>query len=409
MTSPAHDRLRTLLEDGGFRGLVVLADSSRDVDVAPLVASCHVGRCAVVFPVKGEPLLAFLTDMEREEAERSGLEPLGPSDLGGDRLRALEGRPGLLWEAVLEQGFAAAGDEGGEWALAGHAGAGGVAEAVRRLSASGRRSFGDGGELLRRWRKRKSARASQAFERPSEAVRIAFREISSVLRAADWSGSGGPLEVDGRPLTTGGLRSLIARIFAAHRLEQPHGNLLAQGAEAGVPHNAGEDDTGLRAGAPIVVDLFPRGEVYADCTRTFCVGQPAEVFVEAHAAVRRALEAAHRECRIGARGWELQEQTCALLESAGYPTIATSPETRRGYVHGLGHGVGYELHEYPSFRERAGEVGRIEEGDVLTLEPGLYDAEAGYGVRLEDLCRVTADGLDNLTDLPYEYDPNAWR
>ena len=84
------------------------------------------------------------------------------------------------------------------------------------------------------------------------------------------------------------------------------------------------------------------------------------------------------------------------------------PGTTRGYVHGLGHGVGFELHEYPSFRRHAGPEGVLAAGDVITLEPGLYEPEQGFGVRLEDLVALVADGSENLTPLPYELDPRAW-
>jgi len=81
----------------------------------------------------------------------------------------------------------------------------------------------------------------------------------------------------------------------------------------------------------------------------------------------------------------------------------------RGYVHGLGHGVGFELHEAPSFRASAGpKEGVLELGDVFTLEPGLYDPEEGFGVRLEDLVTLGEGGLENLTPLPYALDPRDW-
>jgi Xaa-Pro aminopeptidase len=79
-----------------------------------------------------------------------------------------------------------------------------------------------------------------------------------------------------------------------------------------------------------------------------------------------------------------------------------------GYVHNLGHGVGFELHEAPTFRKANGAEGVLRTGDVFTLEPGLYDAEAGYAIRFEDLCALTEDGLENLTPLPYDLDPRAW-
>ena len=112
--------------------------------------------------------------------------------------------------------------------------------------------------------------------------------------------------------------------------------------------------------------------------------------------------------RPGMRGWEIQELVCARLGEAGYPTPISDHGTTRGYVHGLGHGIGFELHEYPSFKEEAGEEGLLESGDVVTLEPGLYDPEAGWGVRIEDVFAVGDDGLERLTPLPDALDPRAW-
>jgi len=159
-----------------------------------------------------------------------------------------------------------------------------------------------------------------------------------------------------------------------------------------------------------VVDLFPKGRLFSDCTRTFCVGAAPEALAAAHAAVHAALAAAHAGAVPGARGWSLQEETCRILAERGYPTPITHPGTLAGYVHGLGHGVGYELHEYPSFKQPAAGEGELAVGDVLTLEPGLYDASpGGYGVRLEDLVHLAESGPENLTPLPYDLDPRAWR
>jgi Xaa-Pro aminopeptidase len=108
----------------------------------------------------------------------------------------------------------------------------------------------------------------------------------------------------------------------------------------------------------------------------------------------------------------VQRAVCELLAGCGRRTPVSHPGTLTGYVHNLGHGVGYELHELPSFKEAAApEDGLLEPGDVITLEPGLYEPEAGaggFGVRLEDLLVVRAEGLENLTPLPYDLDPRAW-
>ncbi|MCA9871955.1 MAG: M24 family metallopeptidase, partial [Anaerolineae bacterium] len=63
-----------------------------------------------------------------------------------------------------------------------------------------------------------------------------------------------------------------------------------------------------------------------------------------------------------------------------------------GYVHGLAHGLGLEVHESPSFYPYPGNTARLEPGTVFTLEPGLYYETKGYGVRIEDVYYCDADG-----------------
>ncbi|MCG8463099.1 MAG: aminopeptidase P family protein, partial [Holophagales bacterium] len=239
----------------------------------------------------------------------------------------------------------------------------------------------------------------------------AFRRLAEILAAAEITGPA--LRHRGRPLTVGVLRREVARVFAEHQLEQPERNILAPAEEGAMPHSLGTDSRQLRPGESLVVDLFPHGRLFADCTRTFCVGEPPEVLRDAHARVVEALELAESMARPGVRSWALQEAVCDHLSAAGWPTPVHDPGTVRGYVHGLGHGVGHELHELPSFREHATEAeGILEEGDVITLEPGLYEPEPesgpGWAVRVEDLYAVTADGVESLTPLPRHLDPRAW-
>ena len=106
--------------------------------------------------------------------------------------------------------------------------------------------------------------------------------------------------------------------------------------------------------------------------------------------VLAALEASAVSAHPGVRAWDLQAAVCEHFARSGWPTPVDAPGTTRGYVHGLGHGVGFEVHEMPSFRQEANDwEGRLEPGDVITLEPGLYEPEspdtAGSAVRLEDL------------------------
>jgi Xaa-Pro aminopeptidase len=158
----------------------------------------------------------------------------------------------------------------------------------------------------------------------------------------------------------------------------------------------------------LIVDLFPRRRVFADCTRTFCVGEPPAALAAAHRAVLEALAIARRSSRPGVRGFDLQRKVCRHFERLGYPTLLSAPGTTTGYVHGLGHGVGFEVHELPHFRDEPGADGTLARGDLFTLEPGLYDPAAGWAVRLEDLCLLGRRGVESLTPLPYVLDPRAW-
>jgi Xaa-Pro aminopeptidase len=404
-----RSRLRLLRRELAVLGcdaLLVLATSARDPDLAPFTGAVHVHGSFLVAPRRGEPYLGYLTPMERDEAAATGLRLLTPEELDVARW-ARQGEPEeVMLASALERALLLAGiGPGAKLALAGHHGAGLVAAVAERLSAS-RWSLVPGHHLLLQLRKTKTAGELAAVRRAAAGTVDAFRGVAALLAAA--AARNGELWLEGELLAVRRLRREVAARLAAHGLEQPEGNILAAGADGGVPHTAGADERVLRPGESLVVDLFPRGFLFADCTRTFCVGRPPEPLAAAHALLEEVLAAAHRDAVPGARGWALQEGACALLAAHGHPTPITHAGTTRGYVHGLGHGVGFELHEYPSFRKNAGAEGVLAAGDVITLEPGLYEPERGYGIRLEDLVIVGPEGPENLTPLPYALDPRAW-
>src|SRR6185503_16027521 len=368
----------------GCDALLVLASSARDSDLAPFVGSVHVHSSFLVAPRRGEAAFGYLSPMERDEAAASGLRLLTPEALDVARW-ARQGEPEEVMLAnVLERALLLAGVAPGmRLALAGHAGAGLVQAVCVQLVESGW-SFVPGHHLLLAVRKGKTAAELAEVERVARATGEAMRAVAALLAAAMTSEEG-ELWLESEPLRAARLRREVAAALVAHGLEQPEGNIVAAGAEGGVPHTSDGDERVLRAGEALVVDLYPKGALFADCTRTFCVGRAPEELIEAHSAVRDALAAAHAAALPGERGWTMQEAACARLAAHGWPTPITQPGTTRGYVHGLGHGVGFELHEYPSFRRHADNEGVLGVGDVFTLEPGIYDPEAGFGVRLEDL------------------------
>jgi Xaa-Pro aminopeptidase len=98
-----------------------------------------------------------------------------------------------------------------------------------------------------------------------------------------------------------------------------------------------------------------------------------------------------------------QQKACDFYNERGYITISDNPATLEGYVHGLGHGVGLDIHEAPAFSDNPANTATITPGQVFTIEPGLYYPEQGMGCRIEDVVWIDNDGkVHTLTDFAYE-------
>ena len=131
-------------------------------------------------------------------------------------------------------------------------------------------------------------------------------------------------------------------------------------------------------------------------TRTLMKGAAKDKRVVAMwRAVAEAQRVAFAMLRPGVTGAEVHKAVEAHFEAAGFPADWT-PGKERGFIHGLGHGVGLEIHEAPRLNRKGG---RLEEGMVVTVEPGLYDPAIG-GVRIEDTVVLRRGGFEFLRDMP---------
>ncbi len=419
--------LTRVLRGAGADALLVIGTSSRDPDLLPFTGDARLDHCFVVARPDGARWLGFHSPIEREEAASTGLALLDPATLRAAEPLAGGDRPGARLARSVAIALRAARIKGRRIALGGRYPNGELTLALAGLRRQGF-SFVSGHEALLRLRRPKDAAGLAEMRAVAAGTTAAMRRVARVLtesmpaRGVARARGGAPARRSGRgpaptelrwrgePLTVAALRREVATTLAAAGLEEPEGNLIAPGREGAVPHNTGNPASVLHAHESLIVDLFPRRRLFADCTRTFCVGEPPPALAAAHDAVRGALALARERARPGVRGFAIQEEVCRHFESLGHRTVLGDPATTTGYVHGLGHGVGFEVHELPHFRRVAGRDGdgTIERGDVFTLEPGLYDPEAGWAVRLEDLCHLGARGLENLTPLPYDLDPRAW-
>ena len=281
--------------------MLVLARSSQDSDLAPFVGGVHLGDCQLVVPREGPARLAYLTPMERQEAAATGLDLITPEQLELTRWENVAPEPGDVMACVAERTLTLSGLSPGRVALAGHGQAGVIQAACNALAGKGWHWVA-GNTLVQGLRKRKTASEVAAIRAAAQGTAEAMRAVARRLAAAT-PRENGELWLDGERLTVARLRSEAGQALAARGLEQPKGNIVAPAEEGAVPHSAGTSERVLRAGESIVVDLFPRGTLFADCTRTFCVPHPDQppppALRRAHALVLAVLERAHLRASAG--------------------------------------------------------------------------------------------------------------
>lgn len=166
--------------------------------------------------------------------------------------------------------------------------------------------------------------------------------------------------------------------------------IVAAGPDGALPH-AEPGERVIGRGELVVFDMGAQLDGYcSDGTRTFATGDPGEEAIAVYEVVREAQAASLEAIKAGEKGEDVDKVARAVIEAAGHG---------ERFGHGLGHGVGLEVHEAPRLSLRSDDV--LAPGEVVTVEPGIY-LPGRLGVRIEDLVVVTEDGLRNLSSLPKE-------
>lgn len=186
-------------------------------------------------------------------------------------------------------------------------------------------------------------------------------------------------------------RDLEWRMFGLGAEAIAFDTIVAAGENSAIPHHQ-PTDREVRRGDLLKIDFGARVAGYhADCTRTFVVGEPADWQVEVHSVVARAQEAGRLAIVPGATSKTIDDAARNTVKAAGYG---------EEFTHGLGHGVGLEIHEDPFLHGKGEDV--LQPRIPVTVEPGVYLPGRG-GVRIEDTTVLNDDGvLEVLTDAPRE-------
>lgn len=224
-----------------------------------------------------------------------------------------------------------------------------------------------------------------------EVMRLMCERVAACQVADDSS-----LIDSGESLTSERLRSMAAIEFLKRGFSMGHGAIVATAPLVADCHHAGEGP--LYTGRPVVIDLFPRDDstrFWGDCTRTVVHGEASPTVTSMHAAVIAAKAAATSLLKAGNTADAVHKAADQLLIQHGFPVSRGTITDHPSIQHGTGHGIGLDVHE-PILLDHGG--GELLEGEVFTIEPGLYGRNDG-GVRVEDMLVVTAGEPRNLNTL----------
>lgn len=214
------------------------------------------------------------------------------------------------------------------------------------------------------------------------------------IRAASQVADAGLRQIMGEGLlgrTEAAVADSLERAMRAHGatgLSFP--SIVAAGPHGALPH-AQPRDVEISAGELVVIDWGAVLDGYcSDCTRTLATGELDDEALSVYELVLTAQLAGLKAVHAGVEGRDADGAARAVIEAGGHA---------EHFGHGLGHGVGMEVHEAPRLSQRSDSV--LSSGNIVTVEPGVY-LPGRLGVRIEDLVVVTDSGCEILTGVPKE-------
>lgn len=234
-----------------------------------------------------------------------------------------------------------------------------------------------------------------AIERGVRLAETGMRQAWTIIADSTVDNTGQTLYWQNQELTSEILQWEINATIARMGGTAEH-TIAACAKQSADPHENGHGP--LHAGEPVVIDIFPRENsqgYYGDLSRTVVKGSAPAWLKKTHTAVEEAAKAAIEEVRNGVPARNVHRAADKSLTANGFRTDCKT-QPARGFIHGVGHGLGLDVHERPRVSYASSEV--LKAGNVITIEPGLYFPEKG-GVRIEDVVAVGKNGCTNLTQI----------
>ncbi len=242
----------------------------------------------------------------------------------------------------------------------------------------------------------RAVKTPEELEKIRQMMRItenAMRCVQDMIRSASVNTHGMLVRKNGDLLTSEWVRREVEAELKRQSCTADR-TIIAGGLQGAAPHCVGEGP--LPAGMPVVCDIFPRSDetgYWGDMTRTFCKGTPSPIVRRAFESVRNAAEKALAMLKAGVTGEAVHVCAAKSMAADGFTAHKNADGIPCGFIHGLGHGVGLDIHEQPRLSPANKEP--LPVNAVVSVEPGLYDPAWG-GIRLEDLVAVTENGYENF-------------
>ena len=388
--------------------LLVLGSGQHNPPMVYLTGGAHFSK-AVLVKKRGHEAILFCHPMERDEAAKSGLTVRNISDFPYNTiLRRHNGNATAATAELYSRMLKDAGVEHGRIATYGQMDSGQSFAILSALQAFMPEVMLTGEIDDTLMLAAMATKDRDEIERIRRMGQITTRVVGKTADFLSSQRARGQILVseNGEPVTIGYVKKLINLWLAELGADNPHGVIFAQGRDAGVPHSTGDNPSALKLGETIVFDIFPcepNGGYFYDFTRTWCLGHASDEILALYEDVHTVYTTIMDELEAGAQSTRYQQRTCQLFQEMGHPTIKDDPATQNGYVHGLGHGVGLNLHERPFFQLAPDPNERLDPNVVVTIEPGLYYPERNMGVRLEDTVWIRPDGQKEIL-APYPLD-----
>ncbi|MCF2137545.1 MAG: Xaa-Pro peptidase family protein [Candidatus Thorarchaeota archaeon] len=258
-------------------------------------------------------------------------------------------------------------------------------------------------DLIKEARATKSRKEIRTITKAGRATIDAVSKVISMIKDSD-IGPKNNLLYNGQTLTAGDIKLALDHSLLDQRAEAAEDSIVAVGKKGYDFHYLGRPRDPLKAGVPIIIDVFPRLKLdryVADVTRTVVKGPVTDDVRKMFDAVIDAANASAEALRDGAKIDDINMACYNTLKQHGFASRKLNPEAQEGMLHGLGHGIGLEVHELPSFYHYDD---HFAEGHVVAVEPGLYLKRIG-GVRVENDFAVTKGKAKLLTTGldPYQF------